>query len=1014
MTANGGMYTAVDAATLRAAAHRWPGEVVAWPDLSDAFAIQTWMRSTWRLPGLREAVWVASPDFAARVDAVCAEGHLEAKRGRRMVLTLARYLVRARRRATPFGLFAGVAALRFGPVASVTFCGRSVRRVRPDAGWIADVIAQLEADPGVRHRLLVQVNNLAVVRGARIVVDRMPHASATAGRAYSVRNTEAVQLAVSLAAVPVPWAEVVDTVATAFRGSARTSAEALVADLVRHGVLITALRPPSTCEDPLRHIVAQLDVAHDHGPEEPPAVNTTLRSIRRQLSAAEHETTDLAALAGRMRRVAPVAPPLAVDLRVPDQVVLPEPVAAEVSAAVEVLRRLTPDPAGRLAWRAYRARFVDRYGTAVVVPLADLLDSVTGLGYPDHYGATGAPPAASSARGERLLTLAQQAVIEGVREVMLDDAAVAELAGTSREEGHISAHVDVSAEVRAASVAALDDGRFTVALTGMGRSAMATSGRFLDVLPPADRERMCERFAEVPVGVYGAMPVQLSFPPSRLSAQNVLRCRQVLPWLLPLGEHREVADDVVGVEDLGVAAGRDRLVLVSISRRRVVEPTVAHAAAMHTMPLLARFLIELPRCADARLAPFDWGAASRLPFRPALRYGRTVLTAARWRIDPARLPAAHASDGEWLAAWALLRATLRLPAWVQIGNGDQRLRLHLDQPMDRALLRAHINASDGPCTLVEAAEPADFGWFSGRAHEIVVPVASTAQPDATPNAVADRRCWLPPVRDEPVLPGIDGLVSVSLAVEPSMMDQVLLAGLPALFAGWDTPPRMWFIRRCRPVPHLRLRLHTDDFGNAAARIGRWAAALRRQGLAGDLSLDTYHPERGRYGAGPTLAAAERLFAADSAAALAQMRAQCERRIDRQAITAASLIDLAAAMLGDRTDGCEWLVARPERTGGSPLDRDVLRQAVTFDPAALPEPVRDAWQERARSATRYADALSASAGPVTPDSVLASLLHLHHIRTHGPDEAAEQVTCRLARHIALATVRRRALWAGAVE
>jgi thiopeptide-type bacteriocin biosynthesis protein len=315
---------------------------------------------------------------------------------------------------------------------------------------------------------------------------------------------------------------------------------------------------------------------------------------------------------------------------------------------------------------------------------------------------------------------------------------------------------------------------------------------------------------------------------------------------------------------------------------------------------------------------------------------------------------------------------------------------------------------------MEAAEPADFGWFSGRAHEVVVPVVSTAPPDAAPNAVGDRRCWLPPVRDEPVLPGTDGVVSVSLAVEPSSMDHVLLAGLPALVAGWDPPPRMWFLRRRRPMPHLRLRLHTDDFGDAAARIGWWAAALRQQRLAGDLSLDTYHPERGRYGTGPALAAAERLFAADSAAALAQLRAQSGRRIDRHALTAASLVDLAAAMLGDRTDGCEWLVARPERAGGSSLDRDALRQATTLRPAALPEPVRDAWQERARAATGYADALSASTGPVTPDSVLASLLHLHHVRTHGPDEAAEQVTYRLARHIALATVRRRAHRAGTTE
>ncbi|WP_341874638.1 lantibiotic dehydratase, partial [Salinispora arenicola] len=108
---------------------------------------------------------------------------------------------------------------------------------------------------------------------------------------------------------------------------------------------------------------------------------------------------------------------------------------------------------------------------------------------------------------------------------------------------------------------------------------------------------------------------------------------------------------MIGLDDLGVTAGRDRLVLVSMSRRRVVEPTVAHAAAVHTMPLLGRFLLELPRATDARLKPFDWGGASCLPFRPALKYGRVLLATARWRVDPTALPGAGAGDGEWLSAW---------------------------------------------------------------------------------------------------------------------------------------------------------------------------------------------------------------------------------------------------------------------------------------------------------------------------------------------------------------------------
>ncbi|MCG5446189.1 lantibiotic dehydratase [Micromonospora sp. NIE79] len=1012
--ARSSLYRHVDAATIRIAAHSWRSGGPPWPHRGDAADIDGWLRKTWKRPGAAEAVWTASPEFASGVEAVCAGGTLDAGRGWRMALALARYLVRAQRRATPFGLFSGVAALRFDRAASVVPSGRSAIRVRPDAGWLASLIARLEADPHVRRNLRVQANNLAVGQGLRLAVERRPHASLPAEGVSSVRNTAAVRLAVSLAAAPVSWTELVDKVTAAFPRTPRESADALVADLVDHGVLISSLRPPSTCADPLRHILDQLDTVQNHLNEQQP-VAAALWSLHGDLGGIAAGTTHLRELADRMRRVAADPQPVAVDLRLADQVTLPIQVAVEIASAVGVLRRLTSHPGGRPEWRTYRARFVNRYGMAAIVPLAELLDPMTGLGYPEHFTrAAEAPPASLSSRDERLLALAQQAVIDGVHEVKLDDAAVKALANPAPEEGRSSPHVDVTAEIRAASLNALAKGRFTIALTGMGRSAMATSGRFLDVLPAAERERMYKEFARLPVAVDGAMPAQLSFPPHRLHAQNVLNAPLVLPWLISLAEHRPATEDVVNIGDLGVVAGRDRLALVSMSRGRVVEPTVAHAAALHTTPMLGRFLVELPRAMDARLKPLDWGAASCLPFRPALRYGRILLTAARWRIDPTCLPAAGASDGEWLAAWEVVRSRLRLPGWVQVGSGDQRLRLNLDQAMDRSLLRAHLDASTGPITVVEAASPEDFGWLSGRAHEIVVPVASTAEPAAAPAVASARGSGPPPAPAPPIMPGAGGIVSASLAVEPPMMELVLLRGLPALLADWPEPPLRWFVRLRRPTSHLRLRLHTDDYGHAAVRIGRWAAALRRQGLAGDLSLDTYHPESGRYGDGQALVAAHELFAADSTAALAQLSAQPEHQVNRHVLTAASMIDLAAAMLGSRNDACEWLVAHPEQAGPTPIDRYLLRQAVTLDPTLLTEQVQQAWQERSRAAARYADTLSSTRGPLTPTSVLTSLLHLHFVRAHGPDEPAEQVTHRLARHIALATVRRRVRTAGALR
>lgn len=90
-------------------------------------------------------------------------------------MSLARYLVRMRGRATPFGLFAGVAPVRFGQEPSVCWAEGHHAWARADAVWLAGVIDQLESCRALRHRLTVMVNDLAFVRGDRLVVPWQPH-----------------------------------------------------------------------------------------------------------------------------------------------------------------------------------------------------------------------------------------------------------------------------------------------------------------------------------------------------------------------------------------------------------------------------------------------------------------------------------------------------------------------------------------------------------------------------------------------------------------------------------------------------------------------------------------------------------------------------------------------------------------------------------------------------------------------------------------------------------------------
>ena len=179
-----------------------------WPDLDDDADVEqwcAWLAQVWAQEPVAEAVTMASPALAARVGSVCEGQRPRAGQVRRMVMSLARYLVRMSGRATPFGLFAGVAALRFRPEVSALWTDSQHARTRADAVWLAGVVARLESCPALLRRLPVMVNDLVFVRGERLVVPWQPHAGdadRSSSAQVSVRHSPAVHTVVRAARSP--------------------------------------------------------------------------------------------------------------------------------------------------------------------------------------------------------------------------------------------------------------------------------------------------------------------------------------------------------------------------------------------------------------------------------------------------------------------------------------------------------------------------------------------------------------------------------------------------------------------------------------------------------------------------------------------------------------------------------------------------------------------------------------------------------------------------------------------
>jgi thiopeptide-type bacteriocin biosynthesis protein len=404
-----------------------------------------------------------------------------------------------------------------------------------------------------------------------------------------------------------------------------------------------------------------------------------------------------------------------------------------------------------------------------------------------------------------------------------------------------------------------------------------------------------------------------------------------------------------------------------------------------------------------------------MPFLPRLRYGRTVLAPARWRLDAAELPGNDRPQGQWDTALEEWRTRRRMPQRIVLTEDDRRLHLDLDQTGHRNLLRQHLNRV-GVAVFVEAPAADAYGWSDGRAHEVVLPLKATRPPawPALPTPTP-ARTFSP---EQIQTPGASSLLLTTLYGDLRRQDVLLAQHLPVLLDRLGSPP-WWFIRFRDPDQHLRVRIALPDpdaFAATARTVGTWADELRTAGVLSDMRFPTSYREMGRWGSGGAWNAAEEVFRADSRAIVAQLSQS--HRPPQRALVAAHTIAIATAFLGSVEEGMRWLIEHIPPAAPAAVPRPQFTEVVRLaDPsgdwAALRgvpggQAIAEAWADRGAALAAYRPHIP---GPDTRgirlDDVLSSLLHVHFVRHVAVDFTQEEICLYLTRAAALAWMSRRA-------
>jgi thiopeptide-type bacteriocin biosynthesis protein len=680
---------------------------------------------------------------------------------------------------------------------------------------------------------------------------------------------------------------------------------------------------------------------------------------------------------------------------------LPVEVTTELAKAIDIGWRLAPAgqaPVDQMA--DYRIRFLSHYGTQTLVPIKELVDPQRGIGPPAGYLL---PPGTSvlsqrtsenENRDRVLLGLAQRAAAHGEREMVLDD----ELIGLLERPGSDRPRpIEVCTRLLANSEESLLSGDFRLALSGLNFTRLgAMFGRLLPVVPdlrPAVTDLISDR-------ITNAVPAQLVTALVGARLGNVSQVPPMTGHRLPVGVFADRSEPgTVDLDDLVVGADQDRFFVLSSRTGEEVVPLPLHALnATNHLPNVSRLLVEIGASHTPPWQIWNWGAAEQLPYLPRIRYERTILSPARWLVDPV-LSAGRLEWSDWLRKFEQWRTDWRLPDIVYAVRSDRRLRVDLRSELDLRLLYDDLRNQP---SIVLQEEPAggthDFGWAQGHCTEIVVPLGPTEPlPARHPNRTVPSK---QPVHQ----PGGEWL-SVRVYADSARHSELLTEHLPTLVND-VTADRWFFLRYTDERPHLRVRFHGEPDilrTQLTATVHDWATELTATGMVSDIMFDAYRPEVDRYGGPAAIDAAERAFCADSSSVLTQLALRASGKLDLpiDLLVAANCLDLAEQLSGEGWR--DWFLGAYAKGSHHVAFQHRRKEALRLlDPAAkrrdlagLPGGVEllAAWASRAPALIEYGHLVRTN-----PTTAFSSILHMHHNRLSGINRGAENAAYAVARGV----------------
>jgi thiopeptide-type bacteriocin biosynthesis protein len=843
-------------------------------------------------PEIGEALFLASPDLYDTLEHWKRDP--ESKKGKKTEQALVRYFLRMASRPTPFGLFSGCTAGRTGDRTRLALAPRNAYRrySRLDMDYLFALCEHLSRESEVRAELRFRPNSSLYETAGRVrFAETRVHGGVRTAHLVAVEASDALRDTLRRAANGARLCDLAAALVESDPDGEITSedAEAFLQELVDSQLLVPELALPVTGDESVAGLVEQL--AGVRG-----ANDARARLAQTNLALRDIDAAGLGSSTDVYRRLASELEPLGVpvsasrlfqvELTKPaHEVVIGSSVIDELRRGIEIVHRFSRSQQER-SLEEFRAAFVERYGPDREMPLVDVLDEESGIGFErvNRAGAEASPLLAGlplQRRGEAvgfpwknedaaLLDLVMRALAEGRDEIEIGEGDLPRLEKSARPPMPEAFHA--MAVLCAESAEAVERGDFRLLLYGaQGPSGARMLGRFCHADPAIDegvRKHLADEEALHPDAVFAEI---VHLPAGRIGnilSRPVLRGHEIAF----LGRSGAPPDRQIAVQDLMVTVSGERIRLRSRSLDREIIPRLTSAHNTSTESLgVYRFLAAIQPPVGMQ---WNWGALDLAPFLPRVVSGRLVLARARWIVTAAEIqPIAEAAGAERYRLAKRLRQARQMPRYVSLAEGDNELfidfenALTLDSVIELVRPRVEVMFTEFfPSPDALCAEGPEGRFF----HELVVPF--TRRPAQSPAPLEARTA--PSLLVQRTFPPGSEWLYAKLFTGTATADRVLcedVAPLAREAVAGGAARRWFFIRYGDPSWHLRIRFQGDPRQLrelVQPRLESMAQRLIDRGAVWKLQFDTYEREVERYGGAESIELAEEIFYRDSEAVAA--------------------------------------------------------------------------------------------------------------------------------------------------